>query len=236
MPNTFGAGNQLLARLPAAERERLVAQMTPVSLEFRQSIYRQRAPMEHAYFPSRGAISALTVMSDGSAIEVATIGNEGMAGIGLLVNGDESINEVIVQIAGDALRMDARAFRQEAEADGPLRRLLLRYNLAYLKQISQSVACNGLHPVQQRCCRWLLITLDRMESNVVPLTHEFLAIMLGVRRASVTEVLRPLHEQGLVNNSRGAITILDRAGLEKLACECYRWVRDETERLLSEAK
>jgi CRP-like cAMP-binding protein len=94
------------------------------------------------------------------------------------------------------------------------------------------VACNGLHPIQQRCCRWLLITLDRMESNVVPLTHEFLAVMLGVRRASVTEVLRPLQDKGLLSNSRGLITILDRAGLEKLACECYRKVKNEFDRLL----
>jgi CRP-like cAMP-binding protein len=128
--------------------------------------------------------------------------------------------------------MDADVLEQEAEKDSPLRRLLLRYNMAFLMQISQSVACNGLHPLQQRCCRWLLITLDRMESNVVPLTHEFLAIMLGVRRASVTDVLYPLHQLGLVSNGRGAITILDRAGLEKLSCECYRKTRDDFDQFL----
>jgi len=207
--------------------------MRPVSLDFKQILYRYRAPIDYAYFPSRGAASAVTIMDDGSAIEVATIGNEGMVGNSVLVAGDESPTEFIVQIAGDALRMDSNTLKQEAGREGPFRRLLLRYNAAYFLQVSQSVACNGLHTVQQRCCRWLLITLDRMESNVVPLTHEFLGIMLGVRRASITEVLRPLHEQGLVNNSRGAITILDRLGLENLSCECYRKVKDEFDRVLS---
>ena len=179
-----------------------------------------------------GAVSALTIMEDGSAIEVATIGNEGMVGLSVLFSDKIATNEVIVQIAGEALRMDADVLEQEAGKDGPLRRLLLRYNMAHLTQISQSVACNGLHPIQQRCCRWLLVTLDRMESNVVPLTHEFFGIMLGVRRASVSEVLRPLHQQGLVNNSRGAITVLDRNGLEQLSCECYRRVKDEFDRVL----
>jgi CRP-like cAMP-binding protein len=225
--------NLILARLPPVDFQRLVARMRPVSLDFKQVLYQSQAHIEHVYFPTSGAASALTVMEDGSAIEVATIGNEGVVGLSVMFAGRSSPNEMIIQVAGDALRMDAEVLEQEAEKDGPLRRLLLRYNMVYLMQISQSVACNGLHPIQQRCCRWLLITLDRMESNVVPLTHEFLAIMLGVRRASVTDVLRPLHEQGLVNNSRGAITILNREGLEKLSCECYRKLRDEFDRLLA---
>jgi CRP-like cAMP-binding protein len=224
--------NLILARLPAADSQRLIARMRPVSLDFKQILYKSQAPIDYVYFPMSGAGSALTIMEDGSAIEVATIGNEGVVGLSVMFAGKSSPNEVIIQVAGEALRMDADVLEQEAEKDGPFRRLLLRYNMAFLMQISQSVACNGLHPIQQRCCRWLLITLDRMESNVVPLTHEFLAIMMGVRRASVTEVLRPLHEQGLVNNSRGAITILNRRGLEKLSCECYRKVRDEFDRLL----
>ena len=140
---------------------------------------------------------------------------------------------MIVQIAGDALRMEAGALEQEAGKDSPLRRLLLLYHTAFLTQVSYSVACNGLHPIEQRCCRWILMTHDRMESDEVPLTHEFLSIMLGVRRASITEVLRPLHELGLVGNSRGTIKILDRSGLEQRACECYRKVKDEFDRLLN---
>ena len=156
-----------------------------------------REPIDFVYFPTRGAASAVTAMEDGSAIEVATIGNEGVVGHSILDGGDDlSPNDIIMQVKGEALRMDAKILKQEAGKDGPFRRLLLRYNKAFLTQISQSVACNGLHTVQQRCCRWLLITLDRMESNVVPLTHEFLGIMLGVRRSSVTEVLGPLDEKG----------------------------------------
>jgi CRP-like cAMP-binding protein len=226
--------NLLLARLPRAEYERLAPRMQPVVLEFRQVLYRYREPIRFVYFPTRGAVSAITTMEDGNAIEVATIGNEGMVGhIILDADDDASTNDVIVQVAGAALKMDASILQQEAAKEGLLRRLLLRYNKAYFIQASQSVACNGLHSVQQRCCRWLLITLDRMESNVVPLTHEFLAIMLGVRRATVTDVLGPLQEIGLVSSARGLITVVDRAGLEELSCECYRRVKDEFDRLLS---
>jgi CRP-like cAMP-binding protein len=234
MSNDRAAHNLLLARLPRPERERLTSRMRHVSLEFKQILYHTRAPIEYVYFLSNGAASAMTVMENGSAIEVATIGNEGLVGHSILFSGSESTNEIIMQVPGEALRMDADVLRQEATSDSPLRRLLQCYNAAYSVQLAQSVGCNGLHSVQQRCCRWLLITLDRMESNVVPLTHEFLSIMLGVRRASVTEVLRPLHEKGLVNNSRGAITVLDRSGLEKLSCECYRKVKDEFERVFAD--
>jgi CRP-like cAMP-binding protein len=227
-----GARNLLLARLPEADYARLAGRMRLVNLEFKQTLYKVRAPIKSVFFPIRGFASALTIMDDGTAIEVGTIGNEGMVGLSVLVAGKASPNEIVVQIAGQALRMDADVLEEEAGKDGPLRQLLLRYNMVFLTQLSQSVACNGLHPIQQRCCRWLLVTLDRMESNVVPLTHHFLGIMLGVRRASVSEALRPLHEQGLVKNSRGAITVLDREGLEKFSCECYRKVKDEFDRVL----
>ncbi len=225
------AGNQLLARLPLTERQRLVARMRPVSLDFKQILYKAKAPIDSVYFPNRGTASALTIMEDGSAIEVATIGREGVVGLGVLLAGNTSANEVIIQIAGDGLQMDAAVLKEEAGKDCPLRRLLLLYHTAFMTQVSYSVACNGLHPIQQRCCRWLLMTHDRMESDTVPLTHEFLGIMLGVRRASVTDVLGPLHEKGLLNNGRGTITILDRPGLEKLACECYQKVKDEFDQL-----
>lgn len=225
--------NRLLGRLPAAEYQRLVSRMQPVTLEFEQVIHTFLQPINFVYFPITGAASAVTIMENGSTIEVATIGNEGVIGHSIMDGDDDaSPNDIIMQIKGDALKMDASIFKQETGKDGPLRRLLLRYNKAFLTQISQSVACNGLHSIQQRCCRWLLITHDRMESNAVPLTHEFLGIMLGVRRSSVTEVLGPLHEMGLVSNTRAMIEILNRAGLEKLSCECYRKVKDEFDRLL----
>ncbi len=224
--------NQLLARLPLAEAQRLLACMRPVKLEFKQVLYAARAPIKLVYFPNSGTASALTVMDDGSAIEVATIGREGVVGLSVLLGADTSPNEVIIQIPGDALCMDADVLKHEAGPATPLRRVLLLYATAYQTQVSYSVACNGLHTVQQRCCRWLLMTHDRTDSDSMPLTHEFLAIMLGVRRATVSEVLGPLHEKGLVNNSRGAIRVLDREGLERLACECYRKVNEEFARLL----
>jgi CRP-like cAMP-binding protein len=226
------AGNLLLARLPRAEYQRLLARMRPVSLDFKQVLYSTEAPIESVYFPTRGTASALTIMDDGSAIEVATIGKEGMVGLDALLADKTSANQVIIQIAGDALQMEVDVLQQEARQHSPLRRVLLLYQAAFLRQVSYSVACNGLHPIQQRCCRWLLMNHDRMNSDDVPITHEYLGIMLGVRRASVTEVLRPLHDQGLLSNSRGVITILDRPGLEKLSCECYRKVKNEFDRLL----
>jgi CRP-like cAMP-binding protein len=233
MSSPLRAKNLFLARLPPTENHRLSALMRPVTLKFKQVIHKFREPIEFVYFPTRGAASAITIMQDGSAIEIATIGNEGVVGHSIF-DGDDNTSsyDVIIQIAGDALRMEASVLKQEATKEGPFRRLLLRYNKAFVTQISQSVACNGLHAVQQRCCRWLLITLDRMESNEMPLTHEFLGVMLGVRRSTVTDVLGPLHERGLLSNSRGIITILDRAGLEELSCECYLKVKDEFERLI----
>ena len=173
-------------------------------------------------------------MPDGNAIEVATIGNEGMVGhYGL--NGKTSPHRMIVQIEDGGLRIPARALQKEGAKEGPLKELLAAYNIAFMMQVSQSVACNGLHPLVQRCCRWLLMSRDRVGSDDLRLTHEYLAIMLGARRASVTDALRPLKEAGLVRSHRGRLTILDGAGLEARSCECYFVVRDEFDRLLGDA-
>lgn len=225
--------NRLLKFLPEAEYLRITGRMKYVELEHKQFLFRFGKPIEYVYFPTRGAVSIIMVMEDGSAIEVATAGSEGVVGH-FILDGDDDIspNDVIVQIAGEGLRIDAATFKEEASKDGPFRRLLLRYNKAFLLQASQSVACNGLHNVQQRCCRWLLISLDRMDSNEIPLTQEFLAVMLGVRRSTVSDILGPLHDKGLIKNSRGVITVVDRAGLEKLACECYQKVKNEFDRLI----
>jgi len=221
-----------LARLPKQERDRLLPHLHPVPLKFKQVLYRVKAPIDYVYLVNSGSASALTIMTDGSAIEVATVGNEGVVGLAAFLGGETSANEVIVQVAGDGLRMTIDMLKKETESNSPLRRVLLNYHNAFLTQISYSVACNGLHAVQQRCCRWLLMTRDRVESDVVPLTHEFLAIMLGVRRPTVTEVLHPLQERGLIRSRRGTITIVDRAGLEAMSCECYQSVKDEYARLL----
>ncbi len=227
--------NQLLARLPQGEYQRLLPHLEAVPLAFKQVLYRARSSIDYAYFPNRGVTSALTIMEDGSAIEVATVGNEGVVGMLAFLGAKTSPNEVIVQVEGDGLRMPAEALHEEASRDGPLRRLLVLYQVAFHTQVSQSVACNGLHSVQKRCCRWLLMTHDRVQADVMPLTHEFLAVMLGVQRSSVTEVLQPLQEQGLIRNSRGRITVVDRAGLEAASCECYRSVKDEFDRLFGPA-
>jgi CRP-like cAMP-binding protein len=203
-----------------------------VSFELRQQLYTARSPIEYAYFPYSGTLSAIMIMGDGRAIEVATIGNEGMVGLGAIFGAGPSLNDVIVQVRGEGLRLDVAVLKAEIEKDGPVRDVLTRYHSAYQAQASFSVACNGLHTVQQRCCRWVLMTHDRVGSDSVALTHEFLAIMLGVRRPSVTEVLNPLQRKGLIHNGRGVIRILDRAGLEAVACECYRRVREEYDRLL----
>ena len=228
-----GPRNRLLACLPRGTYRRLEPLLEPVSLVSGQILYQPRALIEYAYFPMGAVLSALTVMQDGNAIEVATIGNEGMVGhYGF--GGMTSPHRMIVQVENGGLRIQTRALELEAATDDQLRELLTGYHVAFVSQVSQSVACNGLHRLGQRCCRWLLMTLDRVGSAELHLTHEYFALMLGARRASVTEALRPLQKAGLVRSHRGLITILDRAGLEARSCECYFVVRDEYARLLGE--
>lgn len=230
-PPAAPPGNRLLARLSPEEYQRLLPRLQPVPLALKHVLYEARAPIDYAYFPNRGVVSALTVMEDGRAIEVATIGDEGMVGLPLLVGAKTTANRVIVQVPGDALRMAADVLRKEVGRDGALRRVLVLYHTAFLTQVSQAVACNGLHSVHQRCCRWLLMTQDRAHSDVFPMTHEFLAEMLGVRRSTVSEVLEPFQKKGLIRYSRGKCTVLDREGLKAGTCECYRRINEEFARL-----
>jgi len=231
-PHPTAPRNRLLARLPHDEFQRLLPNLRSVNLEFKLILYEPRALIDYAYFPERGVVSQLTVMENGSGIEVATIGNEGMVGLPVLYGNSEISSRLVVQVPATALRMSAAVLRAETIGDTPLRRLLLLYNGAYLTQVSQSVGCNGLHSVPRRCCRWLLMTHDRVDGDEFPITHDFLSQMLGVRRSSVTEVLQPLHEDGLIRYRRGSMTVLDRQGLEAASCECYRIVQDEFLRLL----
>ena len=190
-----GPRNRFLACLPEASYRRLEPLLEPVSLSSGQILYEARGLIEYAYFPMGAVLSALTVMQDGNAIEVATIGNEGMVGhYGF--GGMRSPHRMIVQVENGGLRIQSRALEREAAKDGRLRELLTAYHVAFVSQVSQSVACNGLHRLVQRCCRWLLMTRDRVGSDELRLTHEYLALMLGARRASVTEALRPLQEGG----------------------------------------
>jgi CRP-like cAMP-binding protein len=222
--------NRFLARLPDATY-RLLLLLQRVDLALHQVLYEARGPIDHAYFPEGAVLSALTVMRDGNAIEVATVGNEGLVG-NYAFGGRTSPHRVIVQVSDGGLRIAARALQEEGVQDGALRDLLAAYHLAFMAQVSQSVACNGLHRLEQRFCRWLLMSRDRVGSDNLRLTHEYLAIMLGARRASVTEALRPLQRAGLVRSQRGTIHILDGDGLEERSCECYQTVKDEYDRLL----
>ena len=225
-------GNQLIAALPQQEYERLLPNLEPVSLSIKQVLYEANEPIEYAYFPNSGASSMLNLMEDGQTIEAATIGKEGMVGVPLLLGTTQIPLQVIVQIPGDGLRMKAEVFKAEVDWGCPLHTLLLRYMQTLMNQISQTAACNRFHSVEARCCRWLLMTHDRVESDSFPLTHEFLSYMLGVRRAGVSEVAATLQRSGLIDYHRGRITIRDRKGLEASACECYQSTKREFERLL----
>jgi CRP-like cAMP-binding protein len=223
--------NRLLAWLPEQEFQRLLPLLQRVPLPFHSVLNELHAPITHVHFPLWGVISAITLMEDGSTIEVATIGNEGMVGLTAMLGDQGSPNRMLVQVEGEALQMDAEVFQSEVSRSGSFRRLMSLYSSAYAFQVAQAVACNGLHTIQRRCCRWILMTHDRALVDEFPLTHEFLSHMLGVRRVSITSVLKPLQAAGLIRNRRGRIAVLDRKGLEGAACECYQSVRREFDRL-----
>jgi CRP-like cAMP-binding protein len=225
-------GNRLLDALPAAERQRLLDRMQPVELDLREPVYEPGKAIEHVYFPLTTVISMLAVMDDGQAVEVATMGNEGMAGLPVFLGATTSPDRAFAQIAGRALRMPAGEFRDLANGAGAIQALLQRYTQAFFVQLAQGAACNRLHSVPQRLARWLLMTHDRVGRDEFPLTQEFMAQMLAVRRATVTEAAGRLQQDGLITYGRGIITIVDRPGLEATSCECYRIITEEHARLL----
>ena len=229
---TPSPGNRLLNRLEESDRASFMTATKIVPLEFGQVLLEAHAPIEYAYFPVSGILSAVATMEDGDGIEVATIGKEGMHGIPAFVENETSAYRIIVQGAGEACRIEIGRLKEELDRSATLRALINRYRAAFLLQVSQCVACNGLHSIERRCCRWMLMTHDRLETDELPLTHEFLALMLGTRRSSVTEVLQLLQQRGLVKAGRGRITVLDRPGLEAASCECYATVQREFQRLL----
>jgi CRP-like cAMP-binding protein len=229
---TPSPGNRLLNRLEESDHASFMTATKIVPLEFGQVLLEAHAPIEYAYFPLSGILSAVATMEDGDGIEVATIGKEGMHGIPAFVENETSPYRIIVQGAGEACRIEINRLKEELDSSPPLRALINRYRAAFLMQVSQCVACNGLHSIERRCCRWMLMTHDRLETDELPLTHEFLALMLGTRRSSVTEVLQLLQQRGLVKAGRGRITVLDRPGLEAASCECYATVQKEFQRLL----
>jgi CRP-like cAMP-binding protein len=225
--------NRLLSLLPQGDRKRILARCDRLSLDIRIVLYEANGDMAHVYFPLSGMISLVLNTQDGQTIEVGSIGNEGMLGTPLVLGSDKSPVEALIQVQGDVLRMTAKDFLRELKRSSALRDAAQRFAQALMTQISQSVACNRVHPVEERICRWLLMTHDRVGLDDMVLTQQFVSQMLGVRRPSVTVVAGALQKAGLIRYTRGKMTILNRKGLEAGACECYQIVRRESERLLA---
>jgi CRP-like cAMP-binding protein len=235
MPQRDRRTNRLLSLLSEGDYERLQPHLSQVALDYRTSLYEAARPIEHVYFPVDGVASLVITMADGPGAEVGTIGNEGMVGLPVCLGDDTAPSSVYVQVPGTALKMDAGIFRGELERSPTLKRTMLRYAHAFFNQVARSAACAHLHRVEQRCCRWLLMTRDRMPSGDFLLTHEFLGMMLGVRRTTVTDVMGNLQKAGLIRYRRGRVSILDPEALRQRACECYDISRLEFDRLLGEA-
>jgi CRP-like cAMP-binding protein len=224
--------NRLLTLLPADERERVCSEMEQVSMNRRQLLFPAHEVISHVFFPISAVASLVITMDDGDSVEVATVGNEGMVGVPVLLGSDRSTVEAFTQVQGDYLRMNADAFRRTIERNDAFSGVMHRYAQGFIAQAAQSTACNRLHPLDQRLCRWILMTHDRVGADHLPLTQEFIAIMLGVRRASVATVAGMLQTAGMISYHRGTIDVLNRTALEEGSCECYGVVRKEFERLL----
>lgn len=224
--------NRILAALPDDERERVLARTTLMDLELRKVVIEHNQPIQDVYFVENGVVSLITLMENQSAVETATVGFEGMVGLPVFLSADSMTGQAFVQVSGSARRMSVPAFREELARGGRLAELLGRYTQAIYTLVAQSSACNRVHSAQQRCARWLLHTHDRVDGDSFDLTHLFLSQMLGVRRATVTEIAGDLQKRGLIDYSRGRIAVTDRAGLEAASCPCYRVIVAEFDRLL----
>jgi len=225
--------NRLLALLSTKDYARLRPHLERAPLTYRQSLYEANKPIETVYFIETGVGSLVNTMSNGQAAEVGTIGNEGVVGLPILLGDAQAPTSVYVQVPGAGLSMSAARFKAELAASATLQAVMLRYAHALFNQVAQSAACNHFHTIEQRCCRWLLMTHDRMESHEFLLTQEFLAMMLGVQRTGVTRAASALQRAGLIEYTRGVVTMLDRRGLKKLSCECYAVSKKEFDRLLA---
>lgn len=223
--------NAILRALPHEELDRVSARMEPVQMEVKSFVYRPGEAIEHLYFPLGSVFSFVAHAGGEATVEVGTIGPEGVVGLPVFLGGRTSPHEAFCQVPGPTLRLSATALHEVLVGDGSLRRQLNRYTQAMIVQLAQNVACNRAHTARQRASRWLLMTADRVGGDTFPLTQEFLAQMLGVRRAGVNEAQQALQDAGLIDYSRGVVTVVDRAGLQARACECYGIIRDEHERL-----
>jgi CRP-like cAMP-binding protein len=223
--------NQILRALPAAERERLFPHLQRVPMPLGAVIYESGARLRHIYFPTDSIVSLLYVLKDGASAEIAVVGNDGAVGVSLFMGGESTPSRAVVQSAGSAFRLSRTRLKQEFERHGSLLTVLLRYTQSLITQMAQTAVCNRHHALDQQLCRWMLLSLDRLDSNELNMTQELIANMLGVRREGVTESAGRLQKLGVIRYSRGKITVLDRPHLEKLSCECYGVVKRESDRL-----
>jgi len=226
--------NHLLAALPDEDFARVNSHLELVSLELGQVLYESGDRMTHIYFPTTAIISLLYIMQNGGTAEIGIAGNNGLVGIALFMGGDTTSNRAVVQSAGEAVRMEAAALRAEFKRGGVFQDISLRYTQALMTQISQTAVCNRLHNVEQQLCRWLLINHDQLPADKLVMTHDLIANMLGVRREGVSVAAGHLQDLGVIEYSRGTVHILDRKGLERVCCECYKVVSDEYDRLLGQ--
>ncbi len=225
--------NHILAALPREQHERLAPHLEPIELNHGQMLYEIDGAIDYVYFPVNAMVSLVSQLSDGSSVEVGVVGFEGIAGLPLVLGANRSPHEMMAQIPGAAIRLKSEVMKAEFKRGGALQDMVMRYTLGQLIQTSQVAACNRLHSIEERLARWLLMSHDRCLCDDLPLTHEFLSMMLGVRRAGVTTAAIALQTEGFINYQRGHIQMKDRPGLEDFACECYGIVKAEFDRLLT---
>ncbi|MBC8027496.1 MAG: Crp/Fnr family transcriptional regulator [Steroidobacteraceae bacterium] len=223
--------NHLLRALPEPERARLFPHLQLVPLELGEVVYEAGDRLRHIYFPTDSIVSLLYVLENGASAEIAVVGNEGAVGVSLFMGGESTPSRAVVQSEGSAYRLTRNRLKEEFGRHGQMLHLLLRYTQSLITQMAQTAVCNRHHALEQQLCRWLLLSLDRLDSSELQMTQELIANMLGVRREGVTEAAGKLQKQGVIRYSRGKITVLDRPRLEKLSCECYAVVKKESDRL-----
>jgi len=224
--------NHLIAALPSPEAKRWLPLLESVDMPLGSVLYESGGTLRHVYFPTTSIVSLLYVMENGASAEIAVVGNEGIVGVSIFMGGESTPSRAVVQSAGHGFRLQANTMKEEFNRAGPVLHLFLRYTQALITQMSQTAVCNRHHTLDQQLCRWLLLSLDRLQGNQLVMTQELIANMLGVRREGVTEGALKLQHAGLISYARGHITVLDRNGLEKRSCECYAVVKKEYDRLL----
>ena len=224
--------NHLLAALSPEIRDRLFPHLELVEMKLGDVVYESGDSLRYVYFPIDSIVSLLYVMESGASGEISVVGNEGLVGVAVFMGGESTSSRAVVQSAGVAYRLRGQKLKDEFNKHGELLHLILRYTQALITQMAQTAVCNRHHSIDQQLCRWLLLSLDRLPGNRLTMTQELIANMLGVRREGVTDAAGKLQRLGIIEYSRGQITVLDRAGLERLSCECYAVVKRETDRLL----